>query len=95
MISLRDILSLSDFQRHTKQHVQHIKETKNPLVLTVNGKAELVVQDAEAYQMLLDRLDRAESMAAIRQGLAEFERGEGRTAREALEALRTKYAIPG
>jgi predicted transcriptional regulator len=35
-----------------------------------------VVQDAEAYQSLLDRLERAEAIAAIRQGLAEFERGE-------------------
>lgn len=49
-----------------------------------------MVQDAEAYQSLLDRLERAEAIAAIRQGLAEFERGEGRSAREALEELRVK-----
>ena len=94
MISLRDIRSLTDFQRNTKQYLQHLKETQNPLVLTINGKAEVIVQDAEAYQSLLDRLERAEAVAAIQQGLAEFERGEGRPAKAALEALRGKHGIP-
>ncbi len=93
MINLRDIRSLTDFQRNVKHYVQQLKDTQNPLVLTVNGKAEVVVQDAEAYQTLLDRLERAEAIAAIRQGLAEFERGEGQPAREALEALRAKHGI--
>jgi PHD/YefM family antitoxin component YafN of YafNO toxin-antitoxin module len=93
MINLQDIRSLTEFQRNSRQFLQHLKETRNPLVLTVNGKAEVVVQDAEAYQLLLDRLERAEAIAAIRQGLAEFERGEGRSAREALEELRVKHGI--
>ena len=33
----------------------------NPLVLTINGRAEVVVQDAEAYQELLDRVEAIES----------------------------------
>ena len=93
MINLKDIRSLTDFQRNAKQYLQHIRESRNPIVLTVNGKAEMVVQDAEAYQDLLDRLERAEAIADIRQGLAEFERGEGLPAREALETLRAKHDI--
>lgn len=88
MLDLREIRSLSDFQRNTKEYVQRMKETKSPLVLTVNGKAELVVQDAEAYQEILERLERAEAVAALRKGMEEFARGEGRPAREALEELR-------
>jgi hypothetical protein len=34
-----------------------LKEKKSPLVLTVNGRAELVVQDAASYQEMLDRLE--------------------------------------
>jgi prevent-host-death family protein len=93
MINLKDIRSLTDFQRNAKQYLQHIRESRNPIVLTVNGKAEMVVQDAEAYQDLLDRLERAEAIADIRQGLAEFERGEGLPARAALETLRAKHGI--
>ncbi len=51
----RDITSLSNFQRHTREFLQRLQETGRPVVLTVNGKAEFVVQDAEAYQRLLDR----------------------------------------
>ena len=94
MIDLNEIHSLSDFQRNTKSYVERMKETKNPVVLTVNGKAELVVQDAASYQNLLERVERAETVAALRQAIEAFDRGEGRPAREALEELRVKHGIP-
>lgn len=93
MIDLRDIYSLTDFQRNAKQYIQRTKETQKPIVLTVNGKAEVVVQDAEAYQQLLERLEYAEAVAAIRKEIEEFERGQGKPAREALEELRAKHDI--
>jgi prevent-host-death family protein len=93
MIDLRDIYSLTDFQRNAKQYIQRTKETHKPIVLTVNGKAEVVVQDAEAYQQLLERLEYAESVAAIRKGIEEFESGQGKPARESLEELRAKHGI--
>ena len=50
MIDVRDIYSLTDFQRNTRRHIERLRRTGRPAVLTVNGAAELVVQDAEAYQ---------------------------------------------
>jgi prevent-host-death family protein len=94
MISLRDIHSLSDFQRNTREFLKQIKENKNPVVLTVNGKAEVVIQDAESYQAMLERLERAETVAAVRKGMEEFARGEDIDAREAFEGLRQKHGIP-
>jgi hypothetical protein len=64
-------------------------------VLTVNGRAELVVQDAEAYQILVERLDRAETLAAIRRGADQFERGEGIPLDEAERQLRAKHGFSG
>lgn len=93
MISLKDIQSLTDFKRNTAEYVKKIKKSKNPLVLTVNGKAEIVVQDAEAYQAMLERVERAEAVEAIRKGIESFERGEGKPAREALGELRKKHGI--
>lgn len=93
MISLKDIQSLTDFKRNTADYVKKIKKSKKPLVLTVNGKAEIVVQDAEAYQALLERLESAEAAKAIGEGMESFERGEGRLARRALEELRQKHGI--
>ncbi|MBD6619771.1 type II toxin-antitoxin system Phd/YefM family antitoxin [Komarekiella sp. 'clone 1'] len=60
MINLEQIHSLTDFKRNVKQFLERIKATKSPLVLTVNGKAEVVVQDASAFQEMIDRLERAE-----------------------------------
>ena len=93
MVHMDDIYSLTDFQRHAKEHIERLKQTGRPEVLTVNGKAELVVQDAASYQKLLELLDQAEAMEGIRQGLASMHRGEGRPAAEVLQRIRTKHAI--
>ncbi len=95
MINLSEIHSLSDFQRNPDEYLERMKREKTPVVLTVNGKAEIVVQDARSYQELLDRVERAETVAAVRQAMKEFHRGEGRPAREALEALREKHGVSG
>ena len=63
-----DIRSLSDFKRNTTDLLDRLRKTGHPVVLTINGKAELVVQDAEAYQALLDRV---EAIEGIQRGLAE------------------------
>ncbi len=46
----RDINSLSNFKRNTPEFLRQLKETGHPVVLTINGKAELVVQDTTSYQ---------------------------------------------
>src|SRR5438876_11314164 len=94
MIKLEDIHSLSDFQRNTKEHVLRLKETGKPAVLTVNGKAELVVLAAEAFQALADKVERAEAIEGIRRGLADADTGKLRPVREAVEAIRKKQRIP-
>ena len=76
MISLKDIESLTAFKRNTNEYVKKIKQSGNPLVLTVNGKAEIVVQDAESYQRMLELLERAEAIEAVREGLESVRRGK-------------------
>src|SRR5579862_2330716 len=94
MVKLDHIHSLSDFQRNTKAHISRLKETGQPEVLTVNGKAELVVLAAETFQNLADKVERAEAIEGIRRGLEEAKQGKGRPVREALEAIRKKHRIP-
>ena len=93
MIDLREVRSVTDFQRNLKDYVGRLKEKKTPMVLTVNGRAEIVVQDAEGYQALLDRLERAETPAAIRQGMEQFERGEGIPLKQAERRLRKRHGF--
>lgn len=94
MIQLSDIHSLTDFLRNHKEHVKRLQKAQRPEVLTINGKAALVVQDAKSYQKLLEQLDRADAVEGIRRGLAEMETGKGRPAAEFFEELKRKKKIP-
>lgn len=87
-IDLREVRSVTDFQRNLKGYVGRLKKKKAPLVLTVNGRAALVVQDARSYQEMLDRLQQAETLAAIRQGLKQFQQGQGIPLETAAKRLR-------
>jgi len=88
MIALEDIRSLTDFQRNTKAHLKRLKATGRPEVLTVNGKAELIVQDAAAFEDMLD------AIRGIQRGLEEMKAGKGEPARKVLDRIRAKYKIP-
>ncbi|MBE9046854.1 type II toxin-antitoxin system Phd/YefM family antitoxin [Pleurocapsales cyanobacterium LEGE 10410] len=76
----KDIRSLTEFKRNTTELVDNLKRTKHPLVLTVNGKAELVVQDAQSYQELLEAAELIETLKGIKQGLKQMKEGRGKTA---------------
>ena len=88
MIALQDIRSLTDFQRNTKAHLRRLKSSGRPEVLTVNGRAELIVQDAAAFEDMLD------AIRGIQRGLDEMKAGKGEPARIVLDRIRTKYKIP-
>ncbi len=93
MISLKNIQSLTSFKRNTVESVEQIKRTGKPLVLTVNGKAELVVLDANEYEEMLDKLEQVETVRAVKSGIEAFENGEFRPARKALTDLGKKYGV--
>jgi prevent-host-death family protein len=93
MIDLREVRSVTEFQRNAKEYVGKLRESRTPLVLTVNGRAELVVQDAASYQDLLDRVEELEAVAAIRVGLEDVARGKVQPARKALNDLGTRFAL--
>lgn len=76
MLNIKNIHSLTDFNRNTREHIDRLKESGEPEVLTVNGRAEVVVQDAEAYQQLLDEVDYAQTVRILRKRLAAFRGGE-------------------
>ncbi len=91
MIKLtKDIDSLTNFKRQTTDFVARMKETGEPIVLTINGKAELVVQDADSYQRLIALAERVESLEFLRRSLAAADTGQTRPFRKAVQALGRK-----
>ena len=78
----KDIQSLTTFRRRSGDFMKQLKKSKRPVVLTVNGKAAAVVQDAEAYQRLLDIAAHADAEEGIRQGLENAKEGKLRSAKQ-------------
>ena len=95
MLETQNIHSLTDFLRNHKSHMARLKETRLPAALTVNGKAEVVLLDAETYQEMANKIERMETIAAIREGLASAERGELKPVEQVYAEMRAKYGIQG
>jgi PHD/YefM family antitoxin component YafN of YafNO toxin-antitoxin module len=84
----RDIDSLSNFKRNTPEFLRQLKQTGHPVVLTINGKAELVVQDAVSYQKLIELAERAERMDSLRESVEQMRAGMGIPADQVLAEMR-------
>jgi prevent-host-death family protein len=91
----KDIQSLTTFRRRSGDFMKQLKRSKRPVVLTVKGKAAAIVQDAEAYQRLLDIAARADASEGIRQGLEEARKEKGREIDEFFADFESKHGISG
>jgi prevent-host-death family protein len=80
----QDFQSMTTFKRNSVGLVKRMRRTGRPLVLTVKGRAEVVVMDAGAYQQMADRVDTVEG---IRRGLAQAKKGLGRSVDEVFDDL--------
>ncbi len=90
----KDIQSLTTFRRRSGDFMKQLKKSKRPVVLTVKGKAAAIVQDADAYQRLLDVAASSDGEEGIRQGLEDLAQGRTRSAREVFDRIRRKHEIP-
>ena len=92
MIQLNQIKPLTDFLRNAKAHIANLKASGQPEVLTVNGEAAVVVQDAESYQELLALATRAHDDQRLAAALEALRNGEkGTPAAEVRRKLQRKY----
>jgi prevent-host-death family protein len=90
----KDIQPMTTFRNNSAEIMAHLKQTKRPVILTINGKAAAVVQDAEAYQHLRDLAALASAAEGIRQGAEDTAQGNTRPALDVFEDLRAKHNIP-
>jgi prevent-host-death family protein len=94
MIDLTDgIDSLTNFKRRTPAYLNRLRKTGQPLVLTVNGKAQVVVQDAASYQELLELVDRLEAVEKIQQGLDDVRKGRTRSLDKIIAEKKKKHGL--
>src|ERR1700759_3921988 len=89
----KDIQSLTTFRRRSGDFMKQLKKSKRPVVLTVKGKAAAVVQDAEAYQRLLDVAASADAEEGIRQGLDDANERKTRPVRTFFGEFEARHGI--
>jgi len=94
MIKLDHIHSVTDFQRNPKAILAQIRDSGLPAILTVNGRPEMIVQDAASYQELLDKVEEALDLEAIREGLAQSLEGHGRSASSFFAEFEASRGLP-
>ena len=96
-LNIKDIRSVTDFQRNARSHVARLRKTKAPMVLTVNGSAAVVVQDAASYQELLNVVENyeyeREFVAAVNEGLRDVAEGRVYAFPDAFDELEKKLDL--
>jgi prevent-host-death family protein len=93
MIRATDIHSLTDFTRNAKSYIQQIKDTKNPIAITVNGDAEVVIQDVASYQAMVDQLAHARFIAAMRESEHDVDTGQVQDIEQAFAEIRSELEL--
>jgi prevent-host-death family protein len=90
MFTMDSIHPVSDFSRKPAEHIKRLKETGRPEILTVNGKAELVIQSAKAYEEMVELLGTLEKIA---RAAKEHDEGPGISVDEFFREFEKKHGL--
>lgn len=82
---------LSNFLNDHRRHLDRLRATGRPEVLTVDGREAAVIQDIGSYRRLLELLDDVDAVRTIRERLGQESRAV--PADEALAELRLRFGI--
>ena len=85
--------TLDQFKKLPSAALSKMKAGGEPWTLTYAGKTQLVVQDAKAYAKMVERMEYLESVAAIKQGVADVQAGRVYTLTQVRKMLKKKYEI--
>jgi len=86
--------TLNQFAANPSLFLERLRLNGEPLLLTSEGGAEVVVQDAESYQRLMETIDRLETLAAVKEGQRDVGADRTRPMRLAMAELARKYHLP-
>ena len=93
MANLTNSHSLTEFQRNAKGFIDGLNQTREPLLLTVNGKVQAVVVDPVSYQEMEQHLERERFIAAVKEGLKDIDEGRTRPIEDVYAEMKAKYGF--
>jgi prevent-host-death family protein len=86
-----DIKSVSEFKKQIREVFSQLHRTGRPVVITVNGRPDVVLLDAAVFERKLSALN---LQALLAEGEADVAAGRTRSARTAVRAIRRATKIP-
>ena len=87
------MVTASKFRRKSTSDPCDLKKSDKPVQLTINGEIQLSISDERSLQMLLELVNRLETIAAINEGLKEIDEGKGVTLDRAKREVKAKYGL--
>ncbi|MEK7660615.1 MAG: type II toxin-antitoxin system Phd/YefM family antitoxin [Pseudomonadota bacterium] len=93
MLNLKKINPVTDFVRNYKAFLGRIKESGQPEVLTINGKPEYVIIDANSYGEISEEIERRRFVKAVNEGIEDFKNGKGADLKSAFAGIRTQIDL--
>jgi hypothetical protein len=73
--------------RNAPKRLEKMKQTGRPLILTVRGKKEYVIQNANSYQKLLRFLHDLDELSLLRASIKQADEGKTTPMRAAVQRL--------
>jgi prevent-host-death family protein len=83
------IKPISYLKAHAADVVRDLGERREPLIITQNGEAKMVVQDVASYEQTQETLALLKILAL---GMRQIEAGRVRPAADLIDGLRTRQA---
>lgn len=93
MINLTNSHSLTNFQRNAKGLIDSLNQTKEPVLITVNGKVQAVLIDPVSYQEMEARLEQEAFLAAVKEGIKDVDEGRSRPLELVCAEIKAKYGF--
>ena len=84
---------MGTFKRHISRLLAHLRKTKEPVILTIDGEATIIVQDVESYQALLVAKEQMKTIEGIRRGIETLKAGSGKTSEDFFKEFFSKHKI--
>lgn len=85
------IRSLTEFKQNSTEILEQLKKTHSPTILTVNGRAEVVLVDPKSYQKMVEELYLADSARRIEERLRHCDKNKGVELDEFFDKMTTKH----
>ena len=86
-----DIKSVSEFKKQIREVFTQLHRTGRPVVITVNGRPDVVLLDAAVFERKLSELN---LRALLAEGEVDISAGRTRSARATVKTLRRAKKIP-